>query len=115
MSNKQNTKLTPEERTQAVHREWKFRYRYEGICPPDSCHKCGKHYWTQSDEPLTWSCLCCGNMAYFTLGRFHQQIDAVLRTARNEDYVINEEGTAVLPKKNNELKAIAFKKKQAGK
>ena len=116
MSNQQQKNTTkpldPAAKTRDVHKEWKFKYRYENICPADHCHKCGKHYWSPSDEPLSWSCLCCGNIAYFTLGKFHQQIDAVLRTSRNDEYVINEEGTAVLPKKNNDLKNIAFKKKR---
>lgn len=95
-----------------VHQDWKYRYKYENLCPPDNCHKCGKHYWAQGEEPLSWSCICCGNIAYFTLGRFHQQIDAVIRSNRNEDYVLSEEGHAVLPKKNNDIKKINFNKKR---
>lgn len=94
--------------TKKVHSSWKFKYRFEDIVPSEPCHKCGKHYWTPSDEQFCWACICCGNRIYFTLGAFHQQIDAILRSDRKDEYVYTEDSQAILPKKNNELKQISY-------
>ena len=117
-SKQQKTKpiavASPTEQIQKIHKDWKYRYKYEDVAPSEKCHKCGKGFWSTGDDPFSWSCVCCGNILYFTLGAFHQQIDAVLRSERRSDYVRNEEGTALLPKKNNDLKNIEFNKKLTG-
>lgn len=94
-----------------VHASWKQRYKFDDLSPSDICHKCGKHFWSCSDDPFTWACVRCGNIIYFTMGAFHQQIDTVIRSERKDDYVHNESGNALLPKLNSGLKSIEFKKK----
>ena len=93
-----------------VNNIWKDKYRYKDIAPSEPCHKCGKTYWTDGEEPFTWTCLCCGNTIYFTLGAFYQQVDTLLRSQRKDDYVYAEDSAKILPRKNNDLKNIRFKK-----
>ena len=49
----------------------------EHMHPRVACHKCGKMQWMMESAPLTWGCLCCGNLVYLELGAPVQQIDIV--------------------------------------
>ena len=104
-----NKKVDGSSEIKKVFSSWKIKYEPIGIHPSEPCHKCGKNYWTESDESLCWSCIQCGNMTYLTLGSFHQQIDTVLRSDRKAEFVHSEDSDKVLPKRNSKVKALAFK------
>ena len=58
----------------------------EHMHPRVNCHKCGKQQWAREKMPLTWGCLCCGNLIYLEMGEPVQQIDIVRRArAKHED------------------------------
>jgi ribosomal protein L37AE/L43A len=80
--------------------------------PRQNCHKCGKHYWSYTVAPKTWSCVYCGNLIYFNYGAFKQQIDLVMESHRGEDYVKSTDKTKIYPKLNEEIKRIKFSEKR---
>lgn len=49
----------------------------EHMYPQVPCHQCKKIQWSLESAPLTWSCICCGNLIYIELGVPVQQIDIV--------------------------------------
>jgi len=50
---------------------------FSDLYPKQKCHKCGQDFWEADIEPLTWHCVYCGNLIYYTLGTLKQQIDVV--------------------------------------
>jgi hypothetical protein len=79
------------------------------LIPKETCHKCGKRSWNFTTEKCTWSCICCGNLIYFSFGVLEQQIDKVMASsARSSEFVYSEEGDYIKPKKDETLKKLRF-------
>lgn len=80
--------------------------------PSESCHKCGKSYWSNTEMKHSWSCVYCGNLIYFSYGSFRQQIDLVLASEnRSSEFVRSPCGTKIMPKTNETLKRLRFKER----
>lgn len=80
--------------------------------PNEPCHKCGKRYWSNTEEKYSWSCVYCGNLIYFRYGSFRQQIDLVMEaSARNSEFVKTPCGTKIVPKTSETIRKIRFEEK----
>jgi hypothetical protein len=77
--------------------------------PSNVCHKCGGICWSSQPEPLTWSCVYCGNRAYYTHGVLQQQIDSIMNSGRKGEFVRSVDGKTISAKKNEDIKRIQFR------
>ncbi|MCB5270548.1 MAG: hypothetical protein LHW56_01735 [Candidatus Cloacimonetes bacterium] len=74
--------------------------------PAGACHKCGGKHWVSQPEPYTWSCVYCGNRAYYTHGVLQQQIDILMTSGRKGEFVRSEDGTTIRAKRNEEIRRL---------
>lgn len=75
------------------------------------CHKCGgKNPWVPDVEDLTWRCVYCSNILYYTSGQIEQQIDIILKNnIRRKEYV--RRGNTIIPKPNELVEMLRLKRR----
>jgi len=76
--------------------------------PVAKCKKCGRSIWASSNTTLTWSCVHCGNLIYYTFGKLLQQIECVMQSSRKNEFVYSVNGKCIYPKGNEDLKKLKF-------
>lgn len=70
------------------------------------CKKCGYSVWERV-EKLEYSCVKCGNLLFYTYGAPYQQIEAIMRSQRGDDFVRTPNGT-IVPKYDSVTAKIKF-------